>query len=180
MIMSSTDMSMGSTKAATKWISRFAEIEDMTPEERTVLIQSFADDMVATFLLIAELEERGILHAENTRDIDLVARIINDTAVNRAIMLEAKNRVLEDEMKIMRVQNDRIKTELARAFSSGLVENPGSARNSHSQSSGPSSEQRQVFEAQTAQWVECGSSRSTSKSSSEMDLDARPKTRSIG
>lgn len=173
-------MNMGSNKFATKWISQFAKIDQMTPEERTVLIQAFADDMVATFLLIADLEERGTLHAENTRDIDLVARIINDTAVNRAVMLEAKTRILEDEMKIMRVQNERLKTELARACSSGLVEHPESARNSHSQSSGPSSGQGEVFETQTAQWVGYESSRSASKSSSEMDLEARPKTRSIG
>jgi hypothetical protein len=76
---------------------RLDNLERKSSEAKGKVLQSIAQDICDTFMIIARYTEAGVLQDKHTRTIDNVIMIIRDTDVKQRRFLEKTNRQLRKE-----------------------------------------------------------------------------------
>ncbi|KAL1981998.1 hypothetical protein VTN96DRAFT_1964 [Rasamsonia emersonii] len=95
---------------------RLSNIERLSPDQKTELVRSVANDITAVFIYIARQAEAGNLTTANTEPINDVISVIRDTEVKHRQKLEDKLARYERAAQRRRRERRWLRVELGRVI----------------------------------------------------------------
>lgn len=95
---------------------RLSNIEQLSPDQKTELVRSVANDITAVFIYIARQAEAGNLTTANTEPINDVISVIRDTEVKHRQKLEDKLARYERAAQRRRRERRWLRVELGRVI----------------------------------------------------------------
>lgn len=91
---------------------RLANLESQAPQIKSELMQSIAEDISATFILVSRHVAAGTLEHRQTDILDNVIRTIRDTDLGRRKLLERETRRLRKERNWLRKRHSTMAGEM--------------------------------------------------------------------